>query len=645
MRTSKCVVILVAVALAGIATVGQAQPAPFSPRQSSNTQSASCLVRIAVDPAVLPLNGETVDSLVHSPAVLLKAGRDVLSLNTPEDFNRLMKPQDPERSLITIRWLNTSSAAMSPAAGLPRQGRDYGNKGHDEEMMRQLEQIYGPAQAQQMMASPNEEKKGGVKESGPGTPGMGAGAGGGMSGMGTSSGASRAQEQPAEVRRLPGSPQGQPGIPRVPGESDVAYRTRLAQVRAQQAVLEATKARGTRSMNGGMMGGYGGMGGMGFYVAPGSPQQGEGMQQSATIELQVNLPDTVPPRADEFLRAVVKNLQYSLSRASASYQTELDNALVAARMWHEAQQSDLDGTAGDVARVRQQLQASVDLSQLTPQTPLAAAVDILRKSVEPPLNIMVLWTDVKYQSSIEPTTPINIDGMPKMRLGTALDLLVKGLTRGSPLMWRIKDDAVVIGTPATLGRSPEGAGQSTGDAEAVNLVGQRSELTRRAQVLELDLAGLDARQAAIGAQTAGVRQRVNERLAQDPVIRELEKLSQIYSSASTEEKEKAIRAKIELANRREELSKQAGGGQLEESNKELSRMAIDKAEKEAQLKIVRKQLDEVQKQLVRALAFDPEAARLRMARESLDIAARRVAELQMRISNLQPPIVTVLGAN
>ena len=229
-----------------------------------------------------------------------------------------------------------------------------------------------------------------------------------------------------------------------------------------------------------------------------------------------------------------------------------------------------------------------------------------------------------------------------------MDLLVKGLHNGSAApMWRVQDDTIVIGTAATLGQAQGAVGRSPVEADAVNLAGQRSELTRKAQALELDLAGMDARREAIAAQTAGVRQRVSEKLSTDPAIREFEKLSQVYSSSSgsPEEREKAIRTKIELANRREELSKQVGGSQLEEFNKELSRMAIDKAEKEAQLQIVRKQLDEVQKEMAQVLTFDPEAARLRMARETLDITGRRVVELQTRMVDLQAPTVTVIGAN
>jgi chromosome segregation ATPase len=109
--------------------------------------------------------------------------------------------------------------------------------------------------------------------------------------------------------------------------------------------------------------------------------------------------------------------------------------------------------------------------------------------------------------------------------------------------------------------------------------------------------------------------------------------------------ENLTRARIELAKRREELSKQVGGGQLDQLTGEMSRMAIDRAEKEAQRDILNKQLAQVRQQLAQASTFDLEAARLRMAREALDILARRVAELQVRIANLQRPMVTTIGAN
>jgi hypothetical protein len=584
MRTSKCVTISLIVALAATAALGQDQPAARSqtaPRSPSNTRQASCLVRITVDPAIMPLNGETLSSLVYSPAVLLKAVRDVLSLRTPQELERLNKPQSSGRPVVIVKWLNTSSTSMSPGErALPRnQGaRIY----DDEQMRRQLEKAYGPAYVERMMRSSDQAD----------------------------------------------------GSSPTDSVTDPSRRNQPPSDRVDRGSF------GTSGM---------GAGGVG------------GMEQSGTIGLDVSLPEDVLPAAEELLTALVQNLKGTLFRAYDSYITDVDHQLVAAREYQQSARRVLDETAGETSaattRIRKQLEVEVDLSVLKPETPFKEAVEVLRKSVVPPLNIVVFWTDVKYQLSIEPTTPISIDGLPQVKMGTALDLLVKGLTRDAKLMWRIKDDTIVIGTAATLGQPIESGGQPRVETDAVNLGGQRSELVRKIQGLELDLAGMDARREAIGTQIAGVRQRVSEKLSQDPVTQELEKLARMHGtsvvkdaegrpvSRETPNSESAIRARIELANRREELSKQVGGGQLEEFNKELSRLAIDKAEKEAQLQIVRKQLDQVQRELAQALAFVPEAARVRMAQEALDLAGRRVTELQTRLASVQPPMVTMIGAN
>jgi hypothetical protein len=119
----------------------------------------------------------------------------------------------------------------------------------------------------------------------------------------------------------------------------------------------------------------------------------------------------------------------------------------------------------------------------------------------------------------------------------------------------------------------------------------------------------------------------------------------LQSEAIRALKEQVARAKIEVARRREEIAGSVGGRRLEEFNAELGRLAIDRAEKEAQGTVLHQQLDRVEQQMARAALFDPEAARARLGREMLDILARRVAELQMRLANLQPPVVTVIGAN
>ncbi len=682
MGTSKHIVILLTLALGGILAAGQDKPvasAPPSQRGMSNTRFASCIVRITVDPAIMPLSLENIETLLQSSGVALKAGREVLSLNEMEVFNL---------PLFKVEWLNASSASMSPG---PRSSRQTGRGGPDEEMMRQMEQIYGRDYMQQMMGSSGEGKKDGTKEARPGespqgdsasdpsrqnrsgedrigkgptapsstaTGGVVGGMGGmGAGGMGMGGGAFSAQEPSTTPSR-------------VPGESDVAYRTRLNQLRvvqqAQRAQQQAGRSMGNRGMGmgGGMMAGYGGMG---FYGVPGSAQQGEGMEQSATVKLIVEMPGNVPPRADEFLREIVSNFQNSLSHAYEVYLGDLQDWLTNAQAQRRTVEAALEaatGEASDAAQtVKQQLNMLVDVSALNRQMPLEKAIDILRKSVDPPLNIVVLWKDVQTNLSVDPASPINIEGSPRTKLATVLDLLVKGLHDGSAKpMWRIKDDTVVIGTTATLGQPQGAAGQPKVEADAVNLAGQRSELARRIQALELDLAGLDARQKAVQEQIAATQAAAGKRLAEDSVTRELQRLLKTSENSLAQLKkltetgraslsdltgaeQSVFKARVDLARRQEELTRQAGGGQLEEFTKELSRMAIDKAEKEAQLQIVRRQLDEVQKQLAQALAFDPEAARLRLAQEALDITGRRVAELQARMANLQPPMVTMIGAN
>lgn len=569
MTTSKRMIVLLSMALAGTAAHAAAAPSETPQQKPSNAFFAKCIVKITVSPAILPLSSRTIEGLVYSSAIAPKACRDVLAQEPPEDTLH---------SLVKVQLLEINSAA--------------GTSG------------------------------GSVGGYGMGAVG-GMGAGGGMAG-----GTPLPQESQANLSRRP-------------DETDIAYRVRIAQFRSTQRAL-AQGAGGGETM-----GGYGG---------------GNGATPSAMVELQISLPDKAPAGADELLQAVVKNLRDSLSRAHVAYQNDVETLLAMAKDQRRKTEEALDGAAEEASpatmRIRKQLDTEVDLSVWTRQTEIATAVEILRKSVDPPLNIIVLWRDVESNLSVTPASPINIDGAPRIRLGTALDLLVKGFYDASATaMWRIRDDTIVIGTRATLEPSLGAMGQPKIETDVADLGGQRSDLTRKVQALELDLAGIDARRDAIVKQVVEIEKRVRAKRADDPVLQELEKLTLLYtkpistpdgrmvSPGSSEGQENLVRARIQLANRREELSRQAGGGQLEDFNKELNRLVVDKAEKEAQLRIVREQLDEVQKQLTQALTSDPEAARLRLARESLDSAARRITELQTCLANLQPPMVTVIGAN
>ena len=78
--------------------------------------------------------------------------------------------------------------------------------------------------------------------------------------------------------------------------------------------------------------------------------------------------------------------------------------------------------------IYKQLDEIVDLSALKPGMPFGEAIEEIRYSVEPPLNIVVLWGDLYDNADVDKTTPINIDAIPAVPLGTALKLLLKSLS-------------------------------------------------------------------------------------------------------------------------------------------------------------------------------------------------------------------------
>ena len=145
-----------------------------------------------------------------------------------------------------------------------------------------------------------------------------------------------------------------------------------------------------------------------------------------------------------------------------------------------------------------------------------------------------------------------------------------------------------------------------------------SELKRG---LEMDVARLKARQNAIESRIAIISDQTVLKLQNDSITAELEKLvanqtvrlellkkeneAQVKSGLAPkgtpdtiiEAEEKLARTKIELAKRREELGKEAGGDQLTTLNKELSYAILDLAEKKAEFQIIEKQFSEIDSQI------------------------------------------------
>jgi hypothetical protein len=548
-------------------------------------------VKITVDPAIMPLHEGTVSALVSSPAVAGKAAREILHIDVLPNANEFFEMQ----------WLSEPVVprTASPAAtGV--QGRESG--AYDEELIRQMSEIYGAEYMKQFELSNTTEPTKEVETTRPGA-------------------APR-----ADTRSSP----------------DTRGRGRTARTDSSP---------------------YGAASPTNIYGGPVQSESERGFGPSATVKLTIQLPPEVSPAAQEFMRALVENLRTTLYDAYSQHITELEALLrVVESRRHALETGVREGAVPDPAekKVKEQLDTIVDLSVLEPAMPAAEAMEVLRKSVDPPLQIVVLWRDLE----IMPASPIEIGGLSSVRLATALEVLLQALSAGRPqlLSYQIKGNVITIATAQTLGGPAQPAAEFQVEVDVTALAAEKTDLTRKIQALYVDLATQEAREKAISKQIAIITEEAAKRADRDEIARELENLVQISTMNMVEIKkavdagratptemwqaqESLTRAKIEFARRREELSKSAGGGQLEAFNKELSQMAVERAAKETQQAVLKQQLARVERDLARASAFDAAAARTRVIREALDIMARRMADLQTRIANLQPPMVTMIGAN
>ena len=104
----------------------------------------------------------------------------------------------------------------------------------------------------------------------------------------------------------------------------------------------------------------------------------------------------------------------------------------------------------DVA-VYKQLDEIVDLSALTSEMPLSEAIEEIKNSVEPPLNVFVNWRDLYDNADIDQTTPINMDPISAISLGTGLDLLLEAVSGGfAQLRYAVENGVVTIATEESL---------------------------------------------------------------------------------------------------------------------------------------------------------------------------------------------------
>ncbi|MBN1803686.1 MAG: hypothetical protein JW837_00405 [Sedimentisphaerales bacterium] len=86
--------------------------------------------------------------------------------------------------------------------------------------------------------------------------------------------------------------------------------------------------------------------------------------------------------------------------------------------------------------------------------PFGEAIDILRNSTIPPLNIAVLWNDLDENAGINRETPIGMDGLSEIPLRTHLKVLLMSVSAGGleKIGYVVNDGVIIIATQSALPR-------------------------------------------------------------------------------------------------------------------------------------------------------------------------------------------------
>ena len=101
--------------------------------------------------------------------------------------------------------------------------------------------------------------------------------------------------------------------------------------------------------------------------------------------------------------------------------------------------------------LKQLLRKPVDLSVLDAETSLAEALDILTHASDPPLPLVVFWSDLRDNALLGKNTPIGIEGFQTISVGLALDMILRAFSVTGPKLVVVAEGKVLtLGTEQTL---------------------------------------------------------------------------------------------------------------------------------------------------------------------------------------------------
>jgi len=159
---------------------------------------------------------------------------------------------------------------------------------------------------------------------------------------------------------------------------------------------------------------------------------------------------------------------------------------------------------------------------------------------------------------------------------------------------------------------------------------------------------------------ADIQAKIKDKLENDPITPELQLLvemsDKLLAQAEKEAqagripaiqlediKEKLARARIELARRREELSKSVGGNLIESLNRELADRSIRATQDEASIRSQEQQLAEAESLLAKADDYELLSLKTEIAKQNLQESILWRDRTSRQIRFLQSPMVSILG--
>ncbi|MHC4728462.1 MAG: hypothetical protein ACYS17_14675, partial [Planctomycetota bacterium] len=101
--------------------------------------------------------------------------------------------------------------------------------------------------------------------------------------------------------------------------------------------------------------------------------------------------------------------------------------------------------------VYEQLEKVVDLSELSPGMSFGEVIEMLKISVDPPIQIQPNWKDLLENAEVEQATPAGLDPLTGIKLRKAIEILIAGVTSSQlgefgELTYVVDEGVVLIGT-------------------------------------------------------------------------------------------------------------------------------------------------------------------------------------------------------